>query len=394
MAVIHLLVLLVFSACLFTVAYTLFFSVAGHLYRKHDFSNKEIYKKIAVLIPAYREDEIILQNSRHALLQNYPSHFFDLYVIADSLKEETLRELRKLPLKVITVSFEVSTKARALHEAFKSIPNSYDLAVILDADHLMQPGFLDKINRAAVSGCYAIQGRRMTRTRDSRNAVLEGISDEVNNHILRKGQACAGLSASITGSGMAFSFLYLRQVMSEIEASGGFEKELEMTLVDDNHKVVYLDDAVVLDEKVYKPDTFTHRHTRFLASQLLNLKKYFLRGVYHLFTGRIDYANKVMQFALIPKVFLLGTLLGMFILSLLFNELAPGPLVWALLAFVYLVSYAMAIPAAYWNRKLLMAMLNIPRKALHQIRDGLGIKSPNGKLIDASPDRQFEKTTA
>jgi cellulose synthase/poly-beta-1,6-N-acetylglucosamine synthase-like glycosyltransferase len=53
-----------------------------------------------VFMPAYKEDEVILHTSKQALLQTYPSHRYDVYVIADSLQEETLNELKKLPLNL------------------------------------------------------------------------------------------------------------------------------------------------------------------------------------------------------------------------------------------------------------------------------------------------------
>lgn len=394
MVIINFLFVLIFIVCSMTVIYTFVFSVAGHFYRKKSFENNDKFKKIAVLIPSYKEDEVIVNSAKQALLQNYPSHFYDVYVIADSLKEETIEALKKLPIQLIKVSFEISTKAKALNKAFSSITKPYDFAVILDADNIMTQGFLCKINNAAVAGCYAIQGHRAAKNRNTRYAILDAISEEANNHIMRKGQVALGLSSSVIGSGMAFSYLYLKQVMSEIEAVGGFDKELEMTLIGDNHKITYLDDALVLDEKVQKSEVFASQRTRWVAAQLVYLKKYWYKGLLNLLVGRFDYANKVMHYALVPKVILIGVLLLMSALSLAITNSVLSANDWLMLLSIYLIAYAIAIPKSYYNKEMLQAIITLPKTILIMFVAMLNIKGANKKFIHTPHSATFDKPTA
>lgn len=393
MVLINFIGILFFVTCMVTVLYTLFFSIAGHFYRPKVYDNKDQYKRIAVFMPAYKEDEIILNTAKHALLQNYPSHRYDVYVIADSFKKETLQELRKLPLQVIPVSFEKSTKSKAINAAFNNIDKNYDLVVILDADNIMHIDFLEKVNAAAVSGCYAIQGHRIAKNRNTRYAVMDSISEEVNNHIMRKGQIAVGLSSSFIGSGMAFSYLYLKQVMAEIDAVGGFDKELEMTLIDDNHQIVYLEDAIVLDEKVQKPEVFANQRKRWVAAQFVYLKKYWIRGIYNLLCGKIDYANKVTHYALVPKVILLGILFLMIIINLLIPSIQPGAALWGILAVAYALAYAIAIPRMYWNKEMFQAMKCLPNTLWIMCKAMFQIKGANKQFIHTPHSANFEKTS-
>lgn len=394
MELLNLILLLIFIACVPTVAYFMFFSISGHFYKVKTYSNNGTFKKIAVLMPAYKEDAVILQTAKQALFQTYPSHRYDVIVIADSLQPDTIEELKKLPLNLIQVKFDVSTKAKALNEAFRQIQTPYDIAVILDADNVMHPDFLDKINKASVSGCYAIQGHRSAKNRNTKFAVLDAISEEVNNHIMRKGQVAVGLSSAVIGSGMAFSFLYLKQVMSEIDAVGGFDKELEMTLIDDNHRIEYLDDAIVLDEKVQKPEVFANQRTRWVAAQIVYLKKYWLKGLLNLLVGRIDYANKVMHYALVPKVILLGVITMMAALNAVVPSIGPGAMLWIILGVVYLSSYAIAIPSNYWNKELLISVFTLPRTVFIMFIALFRIKNANKRFIHTPHTANFEKTTA
>ena len=97
-------------------------------------------KKMAVLIPGYKEDAVILDVARKALQQDYPPSLYDVVVIADSFQKDTLERLSHLPIKVIEVSFEKSTKSKALNKAMANLSDSYDVAVVLDADNIMAKG--------------------------------------------------------------------------------------------------------------------------------------------------------------------------------------------------------------------------------------------------------------
>ena len=87
----------------------------------------------------------VITVAKEALLQDYPATDFDVVIIADSFKSETLNALKSLPIKVIEVAFEKSTKAKALNKAMEQLDNSYEIAVVLDADNVMEADFLTKI---------------------------------------------------------------------------------------------------------------------------------------------------------------------------------------------------------------------------------------------------------
>lgn len=292
------------------VLYLLFFALAGRLRQhKHNIdSYSPSNKRIAVLLPAYREDAVILESARQALRQTYPTAMYDVVVIADSLRADTLQTLRNLPIRVIEVVFEKSTKAKALNTALQQLPDSYDIAVILDADNLMAFDFLQQINTAFQQGSRIVQGHRAAKNTDSSVAVLDAISEEINNHIFRQGHRSVGLSAALIGSGMAFEYTLLKTIMPEVQAVGGFDKELEMRLLSQRIPFAYVANAFVFDEKVPNAAVFERQRTRWIAAQYKYLRLNFRSGVASLFTGNIDYADKVFQTMIPPRILLLGIL--------------------------------------------------------------------------------------
>ena len=131
------------------VGYLLFFSVAGKIGRKISYAQAKTLRKIRIFIPGYKEDSVIIDTAKNVLLQNYPSEIFEVVIIADSFNKSTLEALKTLPLKVVEVSFEHSTKGKALHKAIEATAHvPVDILLILDADNHITEGFLHAINNA------------------------------------------------------------------------------------------------------------------------------------------------------------------------------------------------------------------------------------------------------
>ena len=194
--------------------YILIFAFAGLFESKKRKPKKDSRKrKYAVMIPGYKEDQIILDVAKDALKQNYPSNLYDIIIIADSFSPETLSSLKKLPIKVIEVSFESSTKAKALNKAMDELHDDYDVALILDADNLMESNFISKINTAFDNGFIVVQGHRTAKNTNTAFAILDAVSEEINNNIFRKGHRNLGLSAALIGSGMAIEYSYFKNMM-------------------------------------------------------------------------------------------------------------------------------------------------------------------------------------
>ena len=249
--------------------------------------------RIALLIPAYKEDDVILEVIESALEHNYPKDKFDVILIADSFNPDTLKKFVDLDIILFAKDFKISTKSRALNYALQRLENSYDIACILDADNLMEDDFLLNVNNAFCNGFAAVQGHRIAKNLNTSFAVLDAISEEINNKIFRKGQRVLGLSAFLIGSAMAFDYQLFKTMMAEVEVVGGFDKELEMRLLAMRMKTEYLPDAKVLDEKVQNARVFSKQRRRWLSAQFNFFGKKFLPSLKQLFTqGNFEYFFK------------------------------------------------------------------------------------------------------
>ena len=95
------------------------------------------HKRFAILIPAYREDAVIHECVHSCLEQDYPADCFDTVVISDRMQPETNASLAVLPVRLVEVHFEKSTKSKSLNAAMAAIGNDYDIALVLDADNVI-----------------------------------------------------------------------------------------------------------------------------------------------------------------------------------------------------------------------------------------------------------------
>lgn len=366
--------------------YIFLFSIAGLFYKQPPYPETAKSRKIAVLIPGYKEDEVIVEVAREALRQSYSKDFFDVVIIADSFNPETIEKLRELPIQIIEVSFEKSTKSKALNKAMEQLGNSYDIAVILDADNIMENDFLSKINATFERNCIAVQGHRTAKNMNTSLAILDAISEEINNHIFRKGHRVLHLSSAIIGSGMAFDYRFFKDLMLTVTAVGGFDKEIELKMLKAGHKIVYLDDAYVFDEKIQKAEVFSNQRRRWLSAQIHYFRQDFLSASKDLFIkGNVDYFDKAIQFIQPPRILLLGAILifgtGFLIADILLDNNLLYLLAWIKIFILCIMAFLFSIPLSFYNLRTVNALASLPKGMFLMLGSLLKIKGANKKFI-------------
>jgi cellulose synthase/poly-beta-1,6-N-acetylglucosamine synthase-like glycosyltransferase len=380
---IYIVYLVCFVYCALSVLYLFILSLSGRLFsgrKAMGHLRADPLKKIAVLVPAYREDGIILSTANNLLELDYPAELYTVFIIADSFQKETVEQLRQLPLTVFEVSFDKSTKTKSLNEAFKRIGQSYDIALICDADNMLAGNFLNKINAAFVHGAGAVQGRRVAKNLDTSFAILDACSEAINNHIFRKGAYSLGMSSSVIGSGMAFEFDNIRKILSEISAVGGFDKILQLKVVEQGIRIHYLEDALVFDEKVDSSHAFQQQRKRWVSSQFIYLKQFFVPAFGKLFRGNFSYFNlAVANNLVLPRAFLFMLLpllaIGGFFIRPFWGIAALG------VGVLYFLGLVMGVPGELVNKDLLKAVMRLPKAIIVMAGTIFQLKKANKTFI-------------
>lgn len=382
---------LVFILIGIQVFYFLLFSTAGVFSWKPKLITAEDNKtRFVVLIPGYKEDMIIVDTAKEAMAVNYPSQLVKVFVLADSFKHKTLQELRKTGVGIIEVSFEHSTKAKSINKGLEFISHDPpDAVVVLDADNIMERDFLQKADIAYRSGFKVIQSHRTAKNIDAVFSFLDAANEEIGNHIFRKGHRVLGLSSALIGSGMIIDYKLFKTYMTQISDIAGEDKLIEMLLLKNGHVIEYLPDAQVYDEKVPNSAVFGKQRTRWIGAQLYFFRKYFIDGLKHLILqGRINYFDKCFQMALIPKVILIG-LLGLFALIALIIPAISYK--WIILMVVYYIALIMAVPAKLYGKRMVLAILHIPKAIFVLINSILKINKQTAVMFEVTEKKEKNK---
>lgn len=309
-----------------------------------------------ILFPAYKEDSVIVHSVRQFLEQTYPKDFYHIGVISDHMQDDTNELLRQLPITLFTPQFEKSSKAKAMQYAIKEINGQssmvngqFDYVIILDADNVVLPDFLEQVNASCQQGYQAIQCHRCAKNCDNDVAVLDGVSEEINNTIFRKAHNTIGISSALIGSGMCFEYEWFKNHVGLFETAVE-DREMEILLMKENIFIKYEEHIPVYDEKVSSSENFQRQRLRWMTGQIQSLLMMLPYLPTAIKTGNIHYIDKTMQQALIPRSILL--VLTCFFAILMTIIYFPWSIKWWVLFLVICLSIYIAIPRKMRNSAL------------------------------------------
>lgn len=349
--------LLLFIIVALTVLYLGIFAVASLFNKTHEAPRTKKQNRIVVLIPSYRQDAVIEQTVISILSQAYPQRLFDVTVISDHQEEMTNMRLAQYPITLLTPNFEESTKAKSLQYAILNLPEFkiYDIALILDADNIVEQDFLSKVNEAfETAATKAIQMHRIARNRDTTAALTASIFEEINNAIFRRGHINVGLSSALAGSGIAYDFAWFKTNVMKARTAGE-DKELEALLLRQEIFIDYFDNIYVYGEKKRTTAKLNQQHGRWAREQFNNVIRNikFLPGA--IFRKQYDLADKIIQWMLIPRSVMVAVILVMsLVLPFIYMTIA---IKWWILGALALFVLALATPdylvAEMWDKTFL-----------------------------------------
>lgn len=380
--VLHIIEIVLWIIILGSVAYVVFFAIISLFYDKEDriaihaSALNERMTRFLILYPAYKEDRVIINAVNQFLLQDYPSDLYTVAVISDHMQPETNDYLRSLPIKLLTPTFEKSSKAKAMQYAINEVPGHFDNVVILDADNVVRPEFLSQLN-VLCSVYDAIQCHRCAKNANNDVAVLDGASEEINNTIFRKAHNRLGLSSALIGSGMCFDYELFKKNVYQLSTAGE-DREMEALLLHQEVFIKYAPDIHVFDEKVSNQDNFQRQRMRWMTAQIQSLFSNLPKIPGAIIHGKINFVDKTIQQALIPRSILIVLLGG---ISVLMTIIVPvwSYKWWALFVLLALALF-IAIPGPLRIRSI-GKVFAIPGLVLRMLKNILHIDHKNTDFI-------------
>lgn len=386
---IHILDILLWIIVAGSVLYVAFFAIVSLFpdkrVPKSTDKNSNKTNRFLILFPAYKEDAVIINSISSFLNQEYPQDKYTITVISDKMEDETNSILENLPITTLIPTFDKSSKAKALQLAISKIENSYDYVVILDADNIVEKDFLTKLNNILSNDDFkAIQCHRCAKNSDNEIAMLDGISEEINNTLFRKAHNRIGLSSALIGSGMCFNYSWFIDNVDKLSTAGE-DRELEVLLLKQNIFIKYIDNINVYDEKVSCGNNFQRQRLRWMTAQLQCLKSMLPYIPQAIRGGNINYIDKTIQQALIPRSILLAITL---LISVIILIISPAESIkwWALFLCVS-ISIVIATPARLRTKSIVKSITALPRLVWKMCSNIFRIDTSNKDFIHTTHDK-------
>ena len=257
--------------------------------------------------------------------------------------------------------------------------------VILDADNVVQPDFLKKLNILCNAGYDAIQCHRCAKNSSGDVAMLDGASEEINNTIFRKAHNRLGLSSALIGSGMCFDYELFRKNVFRLSTAGE-DREMEALLLSQDVFIKYAAEIHVFDEKVSSGDNFQRQRMRWMTAQVQSLLRQLPQLPHAVMHGNLNFIDKTIQHALIPRSMLIVLIAAV---AVVMTVVAPRWCAkWWILLLALALALFVALPSQLRSRSLFGKILSVPGLVLRMFKNLLHIDRKNTDFLHTSHDSQ------
>lgn len=312
---------------------------------------------------------------------------YHIYVVADkcdisNLHFPTDRVALLRPEEVL------GSNTRSHFYAIRRFIRPHTHLTIIDSDNLADPQYLNELNVYFNQGYEAVQGVREAKNLDTTYACLDAARDIYYHFYDGKVLFGAGSSATLAGSGMAFTTALYEKVLGHLDVTGaGFDKVLQEGIVSRGYRIAFAQKAIVYDEKTTGSDQLVKQRARWINTWF----KYFGYGFKILFKGISRFSLNQVLFGLVllrPPLFIFLLLSVFFMLINL--VIAPVlSLLWLIGLVVFVLGFYISLKSSPTDPKIYQSLVNIPKFMFYQLTALVNARRAN-KISVAT--RQENKT--
>jgi len=206
--------------------------------------------RFACLIPARNEETVIAALVQSLKAQSYPRALYDIYVIPNNCLDATEDVARDAGAKIFRCFNPVRRKGDALHEAIGwLLPRGYDAFCLFDADNIVDPDFLARMNDALCAGARVAKAR--LRVKNPADAWVSGcyaLYFALNDTFFSRSRANLGLSAKLVGTGMVVHREVLERMDGWNTETIAEDAEFSAMCAELGERVWWVPEAVTWDE--------------------------------------------------------------------------------------------------------------------------------------------------
>ncbi len=355
--------------------------------KKQQAPNKE-EADYAIIVTAYEQTTLIPSVIKSLLQLRYSNYL--IYIVADKCD---VSELKFEDERVIVLRPEevLSSNTRSHFYAIQRFKRPHERLTIIDSDNLVDPNYLNALNEYFDLGFSAVQGVRDAKNLDTLYAALDGARDIYYHFYDGKVLFNVGSSATLAGSGMAFTTKLYNDCLAHQDITGaGFDKILQKEIVERGYRIAFAETAIVYDEKTSKSDQLVNQRARWINTWF----KYFSFGFGLVGKGVLQFNWNKLLFGLIllrPPLFIF-LLIGVFcmLLNLIFNPFVA--FIWLLGFVIFVLGFLLALAINKTDARIYQSLWGIPKFIFYQVLSLLKVRNANKHSVATKHFHTDKKT--
>ncbi|MEN9597934.1 MAG: hypothetical protein RL596_245 [Bacteroidota bacterium] len=331
----------------------------------------------AIIVTAYEQTDLLPSVVKSILHLNYSNYL--IYIVADKCD---ISNLHFESDKVILLRPEntLASNTRSHFYAINRFKRAHERLAIIDSDNVLDPNFLQELNVFFNKGYKAVQGLRDAKNIDTTVAALDAARDIYYHYYDGKILFGVGSSATLSGSGMAFTVNLYKQCLAHLDIIGaGFDKVLQKQIVLAGERIAFAPKAIVLDEKTSKTDQLVNQRARWINTWF----RYFTFGFGLIAKGisRLSWNQFLFGLVLVrPPLFIFLLLSAIMMFANLFIDFSIA-IYWVIGFFLFIVGFIISLINSHTPATVYRSLWGIPTFIFYQIVSLFRAKTANKRSV-------------
>lgn len=340
--------------------------------------NKSIEPDYAIIVTAYEQTHTIPFVIKSILALNYQK--FTVYVVADKCDVSDLK-FEDPRIIILRPETTLGSNTKSHRYALDNFLRPHEIITIIDSDNLVDSEYLNELNMYFEQGFLAVQGIRKAKNLDTTLSCLDAARDIYYHFFDGKILFELGSSATLSGSGMAFTHQLYDEFLNQNNVQGaGFDKVLQAWLVLQDKRIAFAENAIVYDEKTSKSDQLVNQRSRWINTWFRYSRLGFtviFQGVKNLSKNQLIFGTVLLR----PPLFLFLLFAIISIATNLFLGLFFSIAVWSLAIAIFITLFFVALKRSQADIRIYKSLLNIPQFMFYQILSLARIRNANQRSV-------------
>jgi cellulose synthase/poly-beta-1,6-N-acetylglucosamine synthase-like glycosyltransferase len=328
-----------------------------------------------IIVTAYGQLDGV-EHVLDSLLKLQYAHYH-VYVVADNCDKNTPWTYEHDKVTILWPEKVLASNTRSHFYAIAHFHRAHERLTIIDSDNLVKADYLNALNVYFDQGFHAVQGVREAKNIDTPLACLDAGRDIYYHYYDGKLLFKLGSSATLAGSGMAFTVDVYKECLGHLDIEGaGFDKVLQFELVQRKYRIAFAEEAKVYDEKTTQAQQLVKQRARWINTWF----KYFKFGFALMGKGffQLNWNQFLFGFILLRPplfMFILGSGLCMFLSIWIGGWLHVG--LWAIAFILFGLGFLIALLKSNAPKEIYRALWRIPMFMYYQILSLIKSKRAN-----------------